>query len=509
MVKKYINFGQSNTIWLVLALILSASIQFSFISKSSIWHDEGYSMLLAPKSPIEIVERTARDVHPPLYYLGLHYWINTFGESEMAARSFSAVAILGTIAVMFYIIKRLFGDWGARISVLLMAVAPFLIRYGQEARMYALVAFLLSLATYYLIKTFSENNKKYLYIYSVLMALAFYTHYYAAFMVLTHWIYVAYRTRFFSARKLKVLQSTYTKWLPNASWYFANALWLILFAPWLPAAYGQFTRVQGGFWIPPVDIATLPSTIAQYLHFTNLTSLALSFRLAVFVGIFGLAVIGFFKDKLHRGSLLLLTAWVLAGPVTVFLISAVSRPVYIDRYFVFSAVAFYPLLAVLFYTKPLNAIKNWRIVPIALILSIQLLGVRNVFLHSNHQMRQIGNIVSERFRPGDELVAGELYVYLDFSYYNSTNGQLKFYSPGGVSGYGETSLLYDRPELILESYSELSPASGYVWVIGKTGEKDYYNAIPSSWSLVESHQAKESAARRYFIGNSSTLISHR
>lgn len=506
--KKY-NYFRFNTIWLVLALALSASIQFSFISKASIWHDEGYSLLLAPQPISEILERTARDVHPPLYYVGLHVWMKTFGAGELAVRSLSVVAILGTIAIMFYLIKRLFGNWPARVSALFMAIAPFLIRYGQEARMYALVAFLLTAATYFLVYALNDNRRRYLYLYSIFMAAAFYTHYYAVFMLIAHWLYVAIRTGIYRDRKIKVLQANWLKAIPNARWYTANILIFALFLPWLPAAYGQFTRVQGGFWIPPVDITTLPATFAQYLHFTSLSTVAVGFRLSMFLGIFGLAAVGILKDKLHRNGLFLLTAWALTGPVLVFIISAISRPVYIDRYFVFSAVAFYPLLAALLYTKPLNIIKQIRPLVIALILAVQFFGIRNVYLQSNHQMREIGNIVNSRYRSGDEIIAGELYVYLDFSYYNHTDTLLKLYAPGGISGYGETSLLYDKPQLVVSDYSQAATATGYVWIIGKTGDKDYYDQIPASWVLIESYQAKESAAKRYFIGNSTQTLSQR
>lgn len=469
-------------------LLTSAAIQLSFISRSSIWHDEGYSLLLAPQNLADILTRTARDVHPPLYYLALHFWTNLFGTSELAARSLSVVAILGVMTLMFFIVRWLFGHGAARLSLVFMALAPFLIRYGQEARMYALVAFLLTLATYLLVRTVMTHHYKLLYLYGLVMALAFYTHYYTIFMIAVHWAYVIIQS-IRLARGHKPL-------IKNIHWWAGNILTVGLFLPWLPIAYKQFTRVQGGFWISPVDATTLPGTLENWLRFNHF-HVASTIRVGAGILLLGLIAATLIRDRVHTRRVLLLAMWALAAPFAVFVVSALSRPVYVDRYFVFAAVSFYALLAVLFYLRPLNRYRILRAFLALGLISLFISGIQNVYLQSNHQMRTIGQTVSLRFNPGDEVVAGELYVYLDFSYYNKTGQSLKLYAPGGVSGYGETSLLYDHPELVINDWTNLNPSSGYIWVIGKAGEKDYFKNLPAHWQLVEQYQAGDSVARRY------------
>ncbi len=475
--------------WLAICMALSGTVQLSFISKASVWHDEGYSLMLAPQSIGQIVARTARDVHPPLYYFALHFWMQLFGSSELAVRSLSTVAILGSIAVMFLIIKRLFGSGAARLAVLVMGLAPFLIRYGQEARMYALVAFWVTLATYLLVRALDEHNLKLLYAYSGVMALALYTHYYAIFIVGVHWLYVLLRTKGRASSGALNLKSWH--------WWLANLLILALFGPWLPKALSQFTRVQGAFWIPPVSVQTLPATLAQWLSFTDMGKVAW-LRAGVFIATFALLVLAIRRDRLHRRSLILVASWAWFPPVAIFLASVAARPIYVDRYFVYSSVAFYGLLVVLLYVKPLNLYTRVRQLLIAILLVTMTIGIQNVYSQASHRMRDIGEIVSQEASNGDQLVAGELYVYFDFSYYNHTNLPLYLYAPSGVSGYGETGLLYDRPQLILASYAQLSPASGYVWVIGKAGTGDF-DAVPPSWKLAAHFQAGESVANRYLI----------
>jgi mannosyltransferase len=478
---------------LLLWLLLSAFLQLSFITKASIWHDEGYSLLLIRNGVSDIIARTARDVHPPLYYLTLNAWTNIFGTSELAARSLSTVFILGTIAFMHVLIKRLFGYGVANTAALFMATAPFLIRYGQEARMYAMLAFIIAAAAYFLVTALDDKKPFKLYVCAVLMALGFYTHYYTAFMVPVFWGYVFIRTKWQALGK-DVLN------LKSPHWWLSNILIVLLFLPWLPFAYAQFTRVQGGFWIPPVDIGTLPATLGQLTYFTNLSGLPLQIRVVIGLTVLVLIGLAIWLNKKQRNSLALLAAWALFAPFATVAISIISRPVYIDRYFVFASVAFYPLIAALLYVKPLNSIYKFRLVLISAIVLLFSFGIRNVYLQADHQMRKIASTVNEGFVAGDIVVAGELYVYLDFSYYNQTGTEAKLYAPGGINGYGETSLFYEKSELItVPGYETLHPFSERVWLIGKPGEKDYYNKIPTHWQLVSEEIAKDSALKLYTV----------
>lgn len=504
----------TDRLFLAAALLAGAAAMFTGMTKSSIWHDEGYTMMLIPHAPLEILARTARDVHPPLHYLALHYWTGLFGNSELAARSLSAVFMLGTIAVMFFLVRRLFGTPSARLAVVFLALAPFLVRYAQEARMYAQVAFLLALATFLLVRAVQERRRLDWAWYALALAAALYTHYYAIFMIPVHWLYMLSLTLsarwpvFGKAKSLEVKQTTsggsksgFGVGVLDINWWGANALALLLFLPWLPAAYAQFSRVQAAFWIPAVTAATLPSTLAQFFTLTDLGVVPLGIRLAAAVGLAALVLVAAWRNRQVLPHWVLLVSYAALAPVAVFLLSF-GRPIYIDRYFVFSAVAFYALLAVLHYSLPFlarSAVR--RRISIAVILLLFGVGLRNGYAQSNHQMRAIAQTVSAQSQPGDEVVSGELYTYFDFSYYNRTGTTLKLLAPGGVSGYGETSLLYDRAdEIVVKDLSNVRAASGYVWVVGKTGPHNYFDDVPANWQPVgPKHQAGYSAAQRYLV----------
>src|SRR4051812_10335173 len=75
--------------------------------------DEAFSWRLAAQpSPARLVELTARDVHPPLYYLCLSAWMSAFGASESALRGLSGVFSVGTVLATFWYARAWAGDPG-------------------------------------------------------------------------------------------------------------------------------------------------------------------------------------------------------------------------------------------------------------------------------------------------------------------------------------------------------------------------------------------------------------
>ena len=471
-----------------LAVITGAIVRFKNIARASIWHDEGYTMMLSPRSPAQIIAGTARDVHPPLYYEILHFWMKLFGSSELGARSLSAVCLLIAIVVGFGLVRHLFGDGPARLAAVYLALGPFLVRYSQEARMYAMVALWVLLATYFLVKALDAKRATWWWIgYSLAIAAALYTHYYAVFAIAGHWLYVATRSR-------KSGQG-----LRSGSWWASNIAAAALFAPWVPSAYSQFKRVQAAFWIPKVTMLTIPSTIAQFLTFTDLGAVQTVVRLSGFAVLVALTI-GWLiqKPTKDRPARILVTALTFLAPVAVFVLSF-KRPIYVDRYFVFAAVGFYILLAAL-------TIEAWPFKRLRLLQSLAVLatiatfgfGIHNVYVQATHNMKAVGTYVDRNYGSGDLIVSGELYTFFDFSYYNHTGIQTELLAPNGVSGYGETSLIYNRPGILVKSFADLHPASGYVWVIGKPNTGDF-SGTPANWHLLNSFQRADSEVERFQV----------
>ena len=116
---------------------------------AGLWLDELTSITYAhPNKSLSLVlaNNFNYDVHPPLFYVLLHYWMMVFGTGELATRSFSLTCYFLTVALPFLIPSRsVKGEVRLAASVLL-ASHSVLILAGQEVRMYALMVLLTTAA---------------------------------------------------------------------------------------------------------------------------------------------------------------------------------------------------------------------------------------------------------------------------------------------------------------------------------------------------------------------------
>jgi len=84
-------------------------------------------------------------VHPPFYYFVLHFWMG-LGEDLYTIRLLSVLISTACIPCIYLLGREILSSPGALVAATLMAIAPFQIFHGQQARMYPLLT-LLVLAT--------------------------------------------------------------------------------------------------------------------------------------------------------------------------------------------------------------------------------------------------------------------------------------------------------------------------------------------------------------------------
>jgi mannosyltransferase len=134
----------------VLAAVVVGGVVARFVQRSPLWLDEALSVNIARLPVGDLLEALRHDGHPPLYYLLLHGWMEVVGESDVAVRALSGVFSVAALPLAWIAGRRLAGPAGARWSLAVAALSPFVVRYATEARMYSLVM-LLVLAGYLLI----------------------------------------------------------------------------------------------------------------------------------------------------------------------------------------------------------------------------------------------------------------------------------------------------------------------------------------------------------------------
>ncbi len=256
--------GQSKTItpksWIpllstILILWLATGLRFYHLDTQSFWNDEGNSARLSERPVSLIIEGTASDIHPPLYYIALHVWREFLGGSEFGLRSFSAFAGILTVAATIALGKLVFHTragprWLYFIPILaasfLAAVNPALIYYSQETRMYSLLALLTALSTITLWRWLNAVHRaKWGAAYIIFAAAALYAHYFfPAILLLQNLIVLVWLLRGFNPRSARIVdpRSKHVITQTVVQWLAIMALILLLYLPWLPI----FWRQAGG-----------------------------------------------------------------------------------------------------------------------------------------------------------------------------------------------------------------------------------------------------------------------
>jgi len=480
-VKKFFELP-TDKLW-VYPVFLGTLLRFWGVMSSSIWHDEGYTMWLIRYNFGEMVARTARDVHPPGYYFFAKAWTLVFGNSELAIRSLSVLFSVGIIYLTYKIVEKLINERAAFWASLFVAFSPFMIRFSQEARMYGVVAFFTTLGTYYLVRFIQEKNDRFLIPYSLAMLVAIYTQYYAFFVILVH-----------IAILKAVTPGLFTfKWgdsFKKRLYIFNPKVWLagvaigVAYLPWFFVAYKQVTRVSTSYWIRPewITAKTVPNSVSQFfvyghldfIYKLNVGGMVLYWLLAFIL--ISLPLIIFWKKQMLQK----VWPFFLYGyfpMLLVFIVSKIRTPIYQDRYFPFSAVAILAIWGI-----AVASIEHRRLREFIGVTFITLFLVGGAVMHveTNHQMKALSEEVKKQQKEGDVVLSGELYTFLDGTYYFGDK-KIRFLSDS-VNGYGESSLFYDQQKDYLVSKEKLSELGDRIFVVGKNGDKDYFSeCLWSGW----------------------------
>lgn len=214
-------------------LLLAALLRFYNISGQSLWADEGNSVALARRSFAEITQRTAFDIHPPLYYWLLKLWITLFGDTELGLRSLSAVLGIGLVYLIWLIGSRFFKPRVGLSAALIAAISPLQVYYAQETRMYMLLTFLAALTVLAALLIFEAGprNRPWLgLIYMMTVAAGLYTHYaYPLILVAVNLVALPWFVSQGKGPRNLIF------------WLGLQLIPLLLYLPWLPIAWRQMT----------------------------------------------------------------------------------------------------------------------------------------------------------------------------------------------------------------------------------------------------------------------------
>ncbi len=304
-------FGAVGALIVVSLLLRLRGLHFHF------WIDEGLSVGISSHSLSQIPSVLRQDGSPPLYYLLLHVWMSIFGRSEAATHELSLLFALLAIPVAYWAGASLFGRRVGLITAFLAAVVPYLSTYGEETRMYTLVALLSLVACTSFVHTFVFRRRRYLPVFIVSQTAALYTHNWALFLSLMAAVAFLVCVRHAPAEERRAL------WRDGL---IALGSIAVLFAPWLPTLIYQ-ARHTGAPWDTPPDLWSL--TQGGY-SLVNGRGAAVALLLGGGAGLLALRRPGAERDQVRLAAECLL---VLAlGTVLVAWAYSKTTPAWADRY---------------------------------------------------------------------------------------------------------------------------------------------------------------------------------
>lgn len=297
--------------WLLtLITLLAFALRLIHLDFQPLWWDEGYSVFFATRDFWTMIERTAIDIHPPLYYAVMQIWITCFGTSTVALRLLSVIIGTATIPLLYALAHKLFTDQRtARVAAFLLAISPFHIYYSQEVRMYGLVT-LLGLASIYLCVQLlgmtpgTRASARAAFFFILTTTAALYTQYYAVFIFIAEILLILAIYLVIDRHPIH-WRSFASIWAnPLAHWFGAWIAIIILYLPWIiyagPKLYAYVTSKVSIEKYTPLDPLTfLAKHLAAFAvgHLTEWTMLAWASIVLV-----GLVALAFFFDTRRRNS---------------------------------------------------------------------------------------------------------------------------------------------------------------------------------------------------------------
>lgn len=395
---------------LLFILFIALIVRLLGITSRPVWYDEAFSVLFSEKGPGAMLYGTlstsangAADIHPLAYYTMLWGWMKVFGESLISIRLFSILAGLGTIYLFYNLILELIDKRTAQIASLLLALDPFHVHYSQEVRMYVFLALWLIAAAFAYTKAVKTGRKSWWVMFSIMAAMAQYTHNLAAFFLIPLALYPLLK------RDLKTFKSIVVSGIAS----------LLIYFPWLIHIPSQFAKVESAYWIgrpAPSRLFTLLLTYVTNLPLPDnwlLPALFISMAITV-VGIRQTISVMHRKDA-EGGIWLLYMSF--APPVFLFLFSQ-WKPVYIERALLPSGVLFCGWLAwALTQTGMLPTIRNGML---GLLMVGFIGGISYHVSYSNfpYVSPRITKMISRQVEPDDIVIHSNKLSFLPALYYN-------------------------------------------------------------------------------------------
>ena len=312
---------------------------------NSIMSDETFTLYIINDGYIDIVVNTVQDVHPPMFYFILKFFVDVFmilfpmANKIVLAKliSFSSVVILFYFLV--FVASKKFPKVVVGLSLLLIFCLGSLNEFSITFRMYGFSMLFIVLCFYYAVdyvKTNNQKDVKWLILYFELAALS---HYFALMAVAGILVFLICYSLIFERKRF---------WDMFKCEFYS----VLFYVPWLVVLCCQFAYLSAyGYWIPEVSVGKVV-TIFEYVFTPKLFG-GVNQTISAFVlmGVYLLvALVNMLNKKIdkYQKFVALLGIFVMFFVIGVGLfVSILITPIFVERYTI-------PSLFVLYFSVVYN-----------------------------------------------------------------------------------------------------------------------------------------------------------
>ncbi len=374
----------------------------------SLWRDEAFSILAAQKPLAEILPKLSFE--PPVYYILLHYWINIFGNSEIATRSLSLVGFaLATVVVIIWAEKLFVKHWLSWFTPLFFFLNPLLLYYAFEVRTYGWYIFFTTLTLYtYWYKRWP--------LFVVAATLGFYTHSYFLIVPATIFFHWALSSRRLFATPKKFLAEPLLQSL---------LLFGLLITPWLIKISKELGTLKNS-WYYPVDTNLITSVLGNlFIGYEGTPWYLWGFTKILSVVLLLLFLLALQKKQVRSPNGLFFLLVFL--PLMLVIGVSFIKPIFVNRYVIPVTIA--EVFLVVF---ALDSIRQKTLRKLGAITAISFVILVNILypsLHAKLDIRKTIREINAMAKAEDVLFAQSSLVFLETLYYSNNRSRVFFYDP--------------------------------------------------------------------------------
>jgi mannosyltransferase len=448
-----------------IAVILICALGTSLISyfaliNHSLRLDESQSLWQSSHSLIGTLHAVALDVHVPLYHLMLHFWIYFFGDKIVTVRLLSLIFFLGTIPVIYLLARELLSRKWSLLATIFFSFSPFLIWYGNEARMYTLLLLLSALNQLFFLRVL-RTGKSWTW-YGLTAVLGAYSHYFFLFNLATQAIFYLFNRKQFKPGSFKKLV------------YVAGVVVLAL-GPWLFYVHSLGSASGTRPHLPTPSTVDLFNVYSQFI-FGFQSNFVNTILLSAWPIIMLLALAAVRRSNDLTPQLSFIMTMSIVPVLLAFVLSLLVTPFFLSRYMVISVAPLLILLTWLF-SRYRKLFATGAIVLVLLLTGFtSFLQATSSATPVKEDYKRVAVDINGAIQPQDLIVLSAPFTIYPFEYYYQGNAQIKTLplwnrsNPGAIPAFNPKTLPQDVSSLNSHHrniYLLLSQNQGYEDVIQK------------------------------------------